>query len=539
MNDEFAEFQPAPEETATNTPQAQDEYAGIGSAPADDEFAEFQQAPAENQIDYESANKAVMDVIERGGTVEDISNTAAQFRLKPNLDEMQKAVDYRAKNGAYEALGGRVNLQPNETAPTTVSPHQDNGSLYAGVLGGLDTATAGTLDEGAAGIGAIGNSIAGVFGGGTGEDFGDYYTRVRDENRGTLANAQADHGLAFGVGQVGGGLASLPFGGGAASIGRLATRGAIGGAAYGAGSADGDLASRAYGAATGGVVGAGSSAALGGLARVASPTVNATVRKLLDAKVRLTPGQIIGAGGGVGTVAREIEDGLKSLPFVGSMVERAQTRSLNDVNRYIGSQAVGESIPTGGGNLRPEQYFDKARRMAERQETQAQSVADLYRADHSRVNLGAYENVPGARMGEANPRDILESITNSNNRPNDVVFKERVAEAAGVYGESAVSKAGTYVDKLLGPWAKPITRAAVGAASVLTGGVSAVAGQAGLTGLYTQGGQRLAQSALTGRQGAVAKGVRTGIENMAPRVAPVALAPYGNRQPIVPNIEEQ
>jgi len=154
-----------------------------------------------------------------------------------------------------------------EEAPQAAAGWQsapvDEGALAAGARGAGDSLTFGFSDEILAGLK-------------TGFGFGGDYSKQLEAERKALADAQAAHPLAYGVGQVAGVAPTLLLPGGAVARGasfgtRLATGAKVGaatGAAYGAGSADGDLVDRAkgglIGGAVGGLTGAGGTAAVAG-----------------------------------------------------------------------------------------------------------------------------------------------------------------------------------------------------------------------------------------------------------------------------------
>lgn len=99
--------------------------------------------------------------------------------------------------------------------------------------------------------------------------------------------------------------------------------------------------SRAKNMALGAGIGAAGGAIPGALARVAKPNVAPEVQQLIEEGVRLTPGQT--AGGAL----KRIEDAATSVPVVGDVIKRAQTRGLEDFNRAGFNRAlapIGEKI---------------------------------------------------------------------------------------------------------------------------------------------------------------------------------------------------
>jgi hypothetical protein len=98
------------------------------------------------------------------------------------------------------------------------------------------------------------------------------------------------------------------------------------------------LTSAALGAGAGAVGGAAGNM----IGRVVAPKIDPNVRRLADAGVELTPGQIVG-----GTV-RKAEDAATSIPVVGTGVANAQRRSLESFNRVVGDEVLkplGKTVP--------------------------------------------------------------------------------------------------------------------------------------------------------------------------------------------------
>lgn len=82
------------------------------------------------------------------------------------------------------------------------------------------------------------------------------------------------------------------------------------------------------------------------VSRVISPkaSTNPSVQKLLDEGVTPTPGQVLGGAN------KRLEEGLTSVPIVGSFVRGAQQRSLEGLNRAAANRAlkpIGQKIPEG------------------------------------------------------------------------------------------------------------------------------------------------------------------------------------------------
>jgi hypothetical protein len=142
-------------------------------------------------------------------------------------------------------------------------------------------------------------------------------------------------------------------------IGTLPTM-AIPGGALVQGAAGGALLSEADTA--GGVladaaIGAGGArlaqGAINTIRSAAAPRVSDFVRRLTNAGVELTPGQIVGG------VTRRLEDAATSIPFVGDAIRGAQRRSVETFNRAAVNRALSplgvslpDNIPTGSDAVR-------------------------------------------------------------------------------------------------------------------------------------------------------------------------------------------
>ncbi|HEX3945653.1 MAG TPA: hypothetical protein VHW69_16360, partial [Rhizomicrobium sp.] len=97
-------------------------------------------------------------------------------------------------------------------------------------------------------------------------------------------------------------------------------------------------------AAIGAVAGKVGDKVIGAATRVIAPKVSPYAQRLLDAGVRLTPGQIVGG------TARTIEDKATSIPGVGDMIRNARVRGLQDFNTAAINRAlapIGKGVPAG------------------------------------------------------------------------------------------------------------------------------------------------------------------------------------------------
>lgn len=123
-------------------------------------------------------------------------------------------------------------------------------------------------------------------------------------------------------------------------------------------------------AVIGGAAGAAGGVAGKAIGGMIAPRIEPNVRKLADAGVELTPGQIVGG------TARRMEDAATSIPIVGTGIAKAQRRSLESFNRAVGDEVlapIGQSVPKGTAAGRAlVQHVDDA-------------ISDAYQAAHRRV----------------------------------------------------------------------------------------------------------------------------------------------------------
>lgn len=491
---------------------------------------------------HEEFNQKLGVIINTGGSKDDVARLSQEYGVDVNaIKGIDEALAWRASHEA------QVPVITNPAAPTPAMPVEDQGALNAGVLGAVDTIGFGGFGEAAAAIGAASNSVQGVFGGGTGEDFGDYYHRLDNENQGAIDAAQDYHPYAFGAGQLAGGIAASPFTGGTTVAG-IAGRAALEGAAYGFGSGRGGVEDRLTNAAKGGAMGLVGGGILAGGGKFIAPRVSDSVARLLDRGVPLTPGQIIGAKGGVtGATARLLENGLKAFPLVGGQVQKAHNLAAESVNR-IGAKMAGgqEALRNMLPPIERTRIFEEAandvasleqrahQAMIARDPGAAQLAADATQARNRLTALGATKGANEANVGA---RDLQTSIADHNIAargadsdlwPIDNEFRTFADDAATTMGNDSRigSTLGDSLDKFAPGTARLLQlglRASAGVGSFAAAGPGAIGGAVLGAGAYTQPGQRILRSVVAGRQNPVARAIRSGVEAGIPGAAPAAL----------------
>jgi len=139
---------------------------------------------------------------------------------------------------------------------------------------------------------------------------------------------------------------------GAARGGRAAVVGGGYGLLSGALNTEGGLAEKAQGAAIGAGVGAATAGLLDlGAQRAGQAVANAgPVRQLSRAGVNMTPGQLLSGVPILGRIARTLEQGAASIPFVGAVPASAERESVRSFGRAAINQVldiIGERLPKG------------------------------------------------------------------------------------------------------------------------------------------------------------------------------------------------
>lgn len=230
-------------------------------------------------------------------------------------------------------VGGKYPVDTSGVRRSAAQPQQSDNALEGFVAGALKP-----LDNAAEWLGntGVGEAID-QFGQSIGLPGVDQAVQANDQMRAN--NTRTGWQLA---GNIAGTLPLARLPGGAF------TQGAAGGALL---SDENSLAGVAKDAAIGGVTGFGVNAALRGAAAVAAPVVSPALRTLVDAGVRVTPGQIARSyGTRFGNAVGNIEDAATSLPVLGTTVRGAREAANADfgraaINRSL--EPIGATLPDG------------------------------------------------------------------------------------------------------------------------------------------------------------------------------------------------
>lgn len=223
----------------------------------------------------------------------------------------------------------RQHLAPNKAAPQ----QDDQSALNAFVLGARKP-----IDNMA---GWLSNTSAGRAIDQFGQSIGLPSTRAANEEANALRSANTRTGWQL-AGNIAGTLPTARLPGGAFTQG----------AASGALLSDREGATGiATDALIGGVTGKATQGVLNAIGNAMNPAVSAASRKLYEAGIPQTIGQI--AQGGKSLLARGVaagEDALTSVPFLGDVVNAARARGVDAFNSAVANRAlknIGEAVPKG------------------------------------------------------------------------------------------------------------------------------------------------------------------------------------------------
>lgn len=273
-------------------------------------------------------NARIADMVGRGASADQVRAYWRSLAGKDaDLNGLDQWVDFIKKNPGYRGPIG-VSVEQREV-PMSEGQQFFNSVAQsapgAAVIGAADSISLGTLDN---------------------------WTDNPALARAGMAGVREQHPYTTLAGNIGGGaLAAAGAELAAARAGLAGVRGMIAGdaaygAAYGAGSAD--EGSRLLGAATGagvGVVGGqiGRGVVNAG-GRVIAGARDAATRRLTEAGVPLTVGQIAGRGGVVGRTVKGLEDKLESIPLLGDAIRARRTEGFQAFNQ----RAFDEALETVG-----------------------------------------------------------------------------------------------------------------------------------------------------------------------------------------------
>jgi hypothetical protein len=250
----------------------------------------------------------------------------------------------------YDDLFAQVGGAKADASPTS------GGAGYEDLFAQVEARKASALESGARGLAQeLTFGFADEIAGGLESLFtSKTYQQARDESRANYAKAESDNPVAYGAGQVAGGLASLaiPVGGAigrAASTGAKVARAAGAGAVYGAGKSEAeDLGGLAGDAATGAALGAGIYGAGKALGAGARKVVDVASKggPLVDFAKKRAAGAIggalseaLGGGGWTGYIAGEAVAALA--PKAGATVRKLLARGEVNAARAAAKAAPG------------------------------------------------------------------------------------------------------------------------------------------------------------------------------------------------------
>jgi hypothetical protein len=281
------------------------------------------------------------------------------------LDQAQvdAAQSYLKAHPTYKGGFGRA----VKTVDSSLTQRIGGSAPVAAGAGAVDALSFGALPKAAAGVSAVGDRLTG-----DNRSIGDIYDANLATANATRDQIQDAHPLAYLGGNVAGFLAGegaikkigekvvekVPgagklFARNPGTLKPIAADAAYGGA-YGLGSSDsladvpGNVLTGVALSAGGGVLGRGT---VKTLANIASPVASGAAKRLTDAGVTLTPGQILGDRGGfVGKAAKGIEDRLAGFPVIGDVINSTRRQGVEDFNHAAINDAlapIDESLPQG------------------------------------------------------------------------------------------------------------------------------------------------------------------------------------------------
>lgn len=308
------------------------EKYGIPATDGDEDKALTSEGKFEADPGLAGANATIRKMILQGASASDVRDYLNRLRpgMGDQLHDIDRAVDYIRQNPG-KSDGFTVDVEkkwvPNTGFKKALGDIGMTG-IGAALIGAGDTASFGTLDN---------------------------LTPDSEMTRAVMTGVQDESPWWYLGGQIAGGaMPALGLGRVASVAGAGARAPLVGetvfGAGYGAGSADAPDDDRAMAAllgAGGAVVGdyAGRGVARAGGRLLAG--VDGVAQRALDAAgVRMTPGQILGGW------AKNTEDRIAGLPFVGDAVRARRQEGVEDFNRAAFDEALAPANASTGGVIR-------------------------------------------------------------------------------------------------------------------------------------------------------------------------------------------
>lgn len=270
---------------------------------------------------------------DNGGDPSDFSN------IDVNVEFAKKHPGYRPSV---------VTNQPLTGARSTLAKVSGS-SVGAGLLASANTGLLGTLPKVAGAVGAVAGRL-----GGDNRSLSDIYNAESSGADFKLKLASNEHPIANAIGSTAGFIGADGLISAIPGVAKLAgkvpalIRPLVGdtlvGGLTGLGSSEKlsdvptNVLSGAGASAAGGILGRGIAKGAGA---ILSPVATGAAKRLTDAGVTLTPGQLLGSmGGKIGGAVKAAEDKLTSLPGVGDVINSTRRGGVKDFNRAAINDAL-------------------------------------------------------------------------------------------------------------------------------------------------------------------------------------------------------
>lgn len=271
------------------------------------------------------------------------------------LDELHQALinaDAAGDHEAAQALADHIRGMQAPPAPSPAlqvnSPDQNWSNIGAENLqqAGIRPLTTNAQKIGGAALAAIPFNLGDEAGAGIKTLMGGNYDKELAYARDTQNRFSQEHPVANMALSMPGNIAATM-----ALPGGPIVQGTAGGALQGFGGGEGGVGNRTNKAGAGAITGGLTALVASSVGKLLSqPNVSPDVKTLLDAKVPLTPGQILGG------TAKKIEDRATSVPIIGDMISARQGDSIAGMNRAVADRAlapIGQTLPATVGAGRP------------------------------------------------------------------------------------------------------------------------------------------------------------------------------------------